>query len=301
MANGAGLTVDADDLVEVTHRLNALLEALAPLGALPLDAAEPVPFNVAARSRSSRRPSARHDDARRRSGLHGSRQACRARARQAGVPVELVRLYLDRIDRLDGRLRAWITVCREPALEAAHRAETAVMRGEALGPLHGVPVGVKDQFDTAPACARRSARRSWRTVSRPGRDDRHPARPRGRHPPRQAEPTESPSAATIRPPFGQRRNPWNLDHVPACRRPARRPRPPRGCAPARSARTPRLGAHRRCLVRPGRPPPDVGPRVAQGQLPALLVHGRRRPARRHRRGRRRPAGRHRRPRSADRC
>ena len=48
MASAAGLTVTPDDLVEVTHRLNALLEALAPLGALPLDAAEPVPFNVVA-------------------------------------------------------------------------------------------------------------------------------------------------------------------------------------------------------------------------------------------------------------
>jgi hypothetical protein len=48
MANAVGLTVTPDDLVEVTHRLNALLEALAPLGALALEAAEPVPFNIAA-------------------------------------------------------------------------------------------------------------------------------------------------------------------------------------------------------------------------------------------------------------
>jgi hypothetical protein len=44
LASAAGLTVTADDLVEVTHRLNAFLEALAPLAALPLDSAEPVPF-----------------------------------------------------------------------------------------------------------------------------------------------------------------------------------------------------------------------------------------------------------------
>ncbi len=47
LASAAGLPVTPDDLVEVTHRLNAFLEALAPLAALPLDAAEPVPFNVA--------------------------------------------------------------------------------------------------------------------------------------------------------------------------------------------------------------------------------------------------------------
>ena len=44
LANAAGLPVTPDDLVEVTHRLNAFLEALAPLGTLPLQHAEPVPF-----------------------------------------------------------------------------------------------------------------------------------------------------------------------------------------------------------------------------------------------------------------
>jgi hypothetical protein len=44
LANAAGLPMTPDDLVEVTHRLNAFLEALAPLAALPLDNVEPVPF-----------------------------------------------------------------------------------------------------------------------------------------------------------------------------------------------------------------------------------------------------------------
>ena len=43
-------------------------------------------------------------------------------------PVELTQLYLDRIERLDGRLRAYITVLPEAALAAARRAEAAVMR-----------------------------------------------------------------------------------------------------------------------------------------------------------------------------
>jgi aspartyl-tRNA(Asn)/glutamyl-tRNA(Gln) amidotransferase subunit A len=63
-------------------------------------------------------------------------------------PMELVRLYLERIERLDRRLRAYITVRGNAALEAARRAEAAVQAGGRLGPLHGVPFAVKDQFDT---------------------------------------------------------------------------------------------------------------------------------------------------------
>ena len=44
LASAAGLPVTPDDFVEVTHRLNAFLEALAPLAALPLDNVDPVPF-----------------------------------------------------------------------------------------------------------------------------------------------------------------------------------------------------------------------------------------------------------------
>jgi hypothetical protein len=43
VARVLGLPMTAEDLVEVTHRLNGLLEALAPLAALPLDTVEPVP------------------------------------------------------------------------------------------------------------------------------------------------------------------------------------------------------------------------------------------------------------------
>ena len=64
-------------------------------------------------------------------------------------PVEAVRAYLDRIDRLDTGLAAYITVCREEALDAAEQAEQALARGEDLGPLFGVPIAIKDQFWTA--------------------------------------------------------------------------------------------------------------------------------------------------------
>jgi aspartyl-tRNA(Asn)/glutamyl-tRNA(Gln) amidotransferase subunit A len=64
-------------------------------------------------------------------------------------PVEVVRAYLERIAALDGGLRAFITVCADAALEAARAAEAELAAGRALGPLHGVPLALKDLFDTA--------------------------------------------------------------------------------------------------------------------------------------------------------
>ena len=61
-------------------------------------------------------------------------------------PVELVSAVLDRIDRIDPALNAYCTVLSEGAKAAAKSAEAAVMQGEPLGPLHGVPISVKDNL-----------------------------------------------------------------------------------------------------------------------------------------------------------
>ena len=63
-------------------------------------------------------------------------------------PVEVVTAHLERIDALDGKLRAFITVTRDRALEAARAAEARVLSGEPLPPLHGVPIALKDLYDT---------------------------------------------------------------------------------------------------------------------------------------------------------
>ena len=63
-------------------------------------------------------------------------------------PVEAVEAYLERIEQVDSKLNSYITVCREEALEAARQAERAIARGERQGPMHGIPVAVKDQFYT---------------------------------------------------------------------------------------------------------------------------------------------------------
>ncbi|HEY3066473.1 MAG TPA: amidase [Methylomirabilota bacterium] len=63
-------------------------------------------------------------------------------------PVEVVRAYLERITALDGTLRAFITVSADQALAAARAAEAQLMAGGATGPLHGIPIALKDLFQT---------------------------------------------------------------------------------------------------------------------------------------------------------
>jgi aspartyl-tRNA(Asn)/glutamyl-tRNA(Gln) amidotransferase subunit A len=64
-------------------------------------------------------------------------------------PVEVVERYLERIDRLNNRLYAYLTVYRDQAVEAARVLERELARGAYRGPFHGVPVAVKDQLNTA--------------------------------------------------------------------------------------------------------------------------------------------------------
>ena len=59
-------------------------------------------------------------------------------------PVEITQLYFDRIERLDSQLNSYLTLTQESAMESAKAAEDAVVRGDELGPLHGVPISIKD-------------------------------------------------------------------------------------------------------------------------------------------------------------
>ena len=63
-------------------------------------------------------------------------------------PVALAESLLARIDALDGDLQAWVTIDRDAVLSAARQREAEVQRGDPLGPIHGVPVGLKDIFYT---------------------------------------------------------------------------------------------------------------------------------------------------------
>ncbi|CAN5419089.1 Asp-tRNA(Asn)/Glu-tRNA(Gln) amidotransferase subunit GatA [soil metagenome] len=64
-------------------------------------------------------------------------------------PVDATRSCLERIERVDKRLNSFITVSAEQAMDAARQAENEIATGLWRGPMHGVPIGVKDNVDTA--------------------------------------------------------------------------------------------------------------------------------------------------------
>ncbi len=64
-------------------------------------------------------------------------------------PLELTRDCLDRIEKVNPALNAFITVTAESAMTEAHTAETEIARGQWRGPLHGIPIALKDLIDTA--------------------------------------------------------------------------------------------------------------------------------------------------------
>jgi aspartyl-tRNA(Asn)/glutamyl-tRNA(Gln) amidotransferase subunit A len=130
--------------------------------------------------------------------------------------VELTTAYLDRIDRWDPLLSAWITVAAERALDAARAADREIAGGRYRGPLHGIAYGVKDQMDAAGLPT---------TAASPILAGEPPAR-------RSATVVERLDAAggvllgkqnldewgkggTVRHAYGQPRNPWNLAHTPS--------------------------------------------------------------------------------------
>src|SRR3954452_2587894 len=77
------------------------------------------------------------------------------RAREIS-PVEVVRAHLDRIEAANPKINAIVTIA-EGVLEAARAAEAAVLAGDEIGPLHGVPFTAKDSIDTAGVMTQRGS------------------------------------------------------------------------------------------------------------------------------------------------
>lgn len=64
-------------------------------------------------------------------------------------PVEVTLACLDRIEQYDDKINAFITVCARQALSKAKQAEKEILAGNWRGPLHGIPIALKDNIDTA--------------------------------------------------------------------------------------------------------------------------------------------------------
>src|SRR5262245_52129434 len=64
-------------------------------------------------------------------------------------PVDLTRLCLDRVARLNPKLNAFVTITADQALDQARTLESELRAGKWRGPLHGIPIGLKDLYDTA--------------------------------------------------------------------------------------------------------------------------------------------------------
>jgi aspartyl-tRNA(Asn)/glutamyl-tRNA(Gln) amidotransferase subunit A len=127
-------------------------------------------------------------------------------------PVELVGSYLNRIEKWDSRLRAYITVCADEALKDAALAEREIAAGRYRGALHGIPYGLKDQICTAGV--RTTAGSKILRDFIPATDATVVARMReagalliGKH-----NLHEFGKGSTKDFAYGQPRNPWNLDH-----------------------------------------------------------------------------------------
>ena len=130
-------------------------------------------------------------------------------------PVELTRAYLQRIDALDVTLASYITVTAERASADAQAAEAAITRGNYRGPLHGVPIGLKDLIDTAGITTTWGT--GWRRGVAATSDALVAARLAdagavllGKH----ALLEFAMGGVDHNPHFGHTRNPWSLEHFP---------------------------------------------------------------------------------------
>ena len=141
-------------------------------------------------------------------------QARRIRAREIS-PVELTEAHLARIERLNPRLGAYITVCADGARAAARAAEQAIARGARLGPLHGITVGVKDIFDTAGVRTTHGSSFYRDNVPVEDADSVRRLKAAGAIVIGKCNTHEFAAGSTTNNPwYGPARNPWNLDRSP---------------------------------------------------------------------------------------
>jgi aspartyl-tRNA(Asn)/glutamyl-tRNA(Gln) amidotransferase subunit A len=82
-------------------------------------------------------------------------------ARKELSPVEVTQAMLDRISALDGKLRSYYTIFSEQALAAAKAAEAEIRSGSYRGPMHGVPIAIKDIYESGPTTGGSKVRKDY--------------------------------------------------------------------------------------------------------------------------------------------
>jgi aspartyl-tRNA(Asn)/glutamyl-tRNA(Gln) amidotransferase subunit A len=129
-------------------------------------------------------------------------------------PVELTEQFLERIEKNDDKIKAYITVTPEKAREQAKKAEEEIKNGNYKGKLHGIPVGIKDTYQTEGVLSTSGSalfddyvpEESSKAVENIeeaggvvlGKLNMH---------------SLGPGSAGINPTYGTTRNPWNTDHI----------------------------------------------------------------------------------------
>ena len=128
--------------------------------------------------------------------------------------VAATEVYLERIAQLDGNYASYITVTAERAREDARRADAEIAAGHRRGPLHGVPVAAKDQFDTAGIVTTNGSTILAENV--PDADSTVMARLRdaGTVLLGKLNMSEYASGDAFRHPYGRPRNPWDTGRNP---------------------------------------------------------------------------------------
>ena len=152
----AGLSFDEDEREMMVEDLNERLDAFEEMRAVELENETPPAFVFDPRATGAtplagadrlvwqppegvQRPAADEDLA-----FMGVPALAALLRSGAVTSVELTELYLRRLERYDGRLKAVVSLTRERALRQARRADAELARGQTRGPLHGIPYGAKD-------------------------------------------------------------------------------------------------------------------------------------------------------------
>lgn len=134
-----------------------------------------------------------------------------AEAIRAGslTPVDLVEHCLKQIDRYEEKVRAWVVIDRNGARDAAERLTAELKQGGRRGPLHGIPIGVKDIFDVFDMPTAAGSKLWANSVARQDSDVVAKLRKAGAI---ILGKTVTTAYASFDPPIT--RNPWNLDRTP---------------------------------------------------------------------------------------